>query len=174
MKQRVSLAILVAILAALASGPLQALAVEDVYSERTMEIARNLSCPICDGQSVADSQSRLAVEMRNTIESQVQEGWSDEEIYDFFEARFGEEVLAAPRGEGINLALWWIPVAAVIIGAVVVVLYLRDSRRMRPAPASEDDDSDYDAELEQIAQEVLGDRGGKQSNRLATDPGSES
>ena len=49
---------------------------DDMYSERTLHIARQLNCPICAGESVADSQSELARQMRGIIEQKVQAGES--------------------------------------------------------------------------------------------------
>lgn len=133
-----------------------AMAAEDVYSERTVEIGRNLACPVCDGQAVADSHSRVALEMMQAIEAQVQAGRSNQEIYDYFEVRYGEEVLLEPPREGINLALWWIPVVAVVLGLGVVALYFRDSsaigRRLQRQP-----DEESDPELERLAHSVLND-----------------
>ncbi|MEZ4523096.1 MAG: cytochrome c-type biogenesis protein [Thermomicrobiales bacterium] len=129
---------------------------EDVYSERTVEIGRKLACPVCQGQTVADSHSRVALEMMLAIDAQVKAGRTDEEIYDYFRARYGDEVLVEPPHEGINLALWWLPVGAVVLGLGVVALYFRDSvalgrglRRQREEPA--------DPELEQLARRVLND-----------------
>lgn len=153
MKRRpVSLAIVLAALGLLLTT-IPALATEDIYSERTMEISRELRCPICEGQSVADSQSRLALDMRDTIEQQVQAGKTNEEIKEYFVARFGEEVLLEPSKSGINLTLWWIPVIVLVLGAAVIVLYLRDNSR-RNAPAVESDGPD--PELEALAREALG------------------
>ena len=151
-RRRASLALVLGLLGLLLAA-LPALAADDVYSERTMEVSRELRCPICEGQSVADSQSQLALDMRNTIEQQVQAGYTNEEIKDYFVARFGEEVLVEPPKSGINLTLWWIPVVALVLGAVVIVLYLRDNSR-RKAPAGID--GAPDPELEELAREALG------------------
>ena len=159
MKPRPSIALLplLALIASLGSSAMTALAAEDVYDERTMEIARNLACPVCEGQSVADSNSRVALEMRDEIQAQVDAGRTDEEIYDYFRARYDDEVLLDPPREGINLALWWVPVIVVLLGLGVVALYLRDSARLsrRSTPAAAV--SSHDAELEEIADLVLHD-----------------
>ena len=159
MNQRASRYILVSLSIAvllILAAPLAYAEAEDVYSERTVEIGRNLSCPVCQGQTVADSHSRVALEMMQAIEAQVQAGQPNDAIYDFFRVRYGDEVLVEPPREGINLALWWLPVVAVVLGLGVVALYFRDSaaigRRVRRQP----DDPD-DPELEQLAQQLLRD-----------------
>lgn len=157
MKQRASIASLLSLILLLLAGGIAGAQGQDVYSERTLELSKKLACPVCDGQSIADSQARLAREMKQTIETQVQSGKSDEEIIDFFVARFGEEVLLEPPREGVNLALWWIPVVALLLGALVVGLYLRDNLRPARRAAGPEPPTDEDAELEAIADDVLGD-----------------
>jgi cytochrome c-type biogenesis protein CcmH/NrfF len=101
---------------------------EDVYSERTLELARQLQCPICSGQSVADSQVTLAQQMRDTIERKVQAGES----------------------------LWWIPPFVLAVGALVVVLYMREGLGRKPrGEVSESHHDLNDAELEALAHEFL-------------------
>lgn len=146
--------LLAALFVALAALP--ASAANDVYSDRTMEIGRKLNCPVCQGQTVADSHSRVALEMMEAIEAQVQAGRTDDEIFDYFRVRYGDEVLAEPPREGINLALWWVPVVGVLLGLGVVALYFRDSIALGRRGAPEQDDP-TDAELEQLAQSLLSD-----------------
>ena len=146
--------IVIAMVAAV--GMIGVRAAEDVYSERTIEIARNLSCPVCEGQTIADSHSRIAVEMVENVESQVQAGRSDEEIYNYFRARFGDEVLVEPPREGINLALWWVPLGALLLGLVVVGLYFRDSTAIGRRATAANAETPHDRDLERLADRVLG------------------
>jgi cytochrome c-type biogenesis protein CcmH len=125
---------------------------QDVYSPRTLELARRMHCPVCAGQTVADSNSELALQIRGIIEEKVQAGESDQEILDYFFARYGPSILAEPPKSGIGMGLWWMPVLVVAVGAVVVVTYLRERTRV-PSPTIVDGD---DEELEAIAREVLG------------------
>jgi cytochrome c-type biogenesis protein CcmH len=124
---------------------------QDVYSERTLEIARRLQCPVCAGESVADSNSELARQMRGIIEQQVQQGRSDDEIMQFFVDRYGPAIVSEPPKSGFSLALWWLPVLVVLVGALVVVLYLRERTARGVTRMAVDDD----AELEALAREVL-------------------
>lgn len=128
---------------------------DDVYSDRTMDLAARLQCPVCAGQAVADSQVTLARQMRDVIEQKVQAGETDEQIIAYFTARYGENVLMDPPKSGINLALWWIPPVVLAIGALVVVLYMREGTGGgKPEPRKVVVDTG-DEELEALAREYL-------------------
>lgn len=129
---------------------------EDMYSQRTIKLAREIHCPICAGESVADSQTELARQIRGIIEEKVQAGESDQEIKDYFVARYGESILFDPPKSGFRLGLWWMPLIVVGVGALVVVSFVRERTRA-PRPLTAEQPSDDDAELEAIAREVLGD-----------------
>ncbi|MEX1158383.1 MAG: cytochrome c-type biogenesis protein [Thermomicrobiales bacterium] len=134
---------------------------QDVYSEKTLEISRKLQCPVCAGQTVADSGSQLAGQMRAIIEQKVQAGESEEQILNFFVARYGESILTEPPKSGFSLALWWMPIAVVALGALVVGLFVRErTRGVARRPVATDSSADDD-ELEAIARDVLGPRGGE-------------
>lgn len=135
---------------------------QDIYSPRTLQIARTLLCPVCAGETVADSNSELARQMRDEIEQQVQAGISNEEITAYFVERYGKTILADPPKSGFELSLWWMPVLAVSIGALVVGLYLRERTGGSAAtPAMGADD----AELEQIARDILASSGAGETSR---------
>ncbi len=130
---------------------------EDIYSQRTIKLAREIHCPICTGESIADSQTELARQMRGIIEEKVQAGESDQQIKDYFVARYGESILFDPPKSGFRLGLWWMPLIAVALGAVIVISFVRErTRAPRPAPPAVNPD---DVELEAIAREVLGEQG---------------
>lgn len=126
-------------------------AAQDVYSERTLDLASRMQCPVCSGQSVADSQVTLARQMRDVIEQMVQDGESDEAIIAYFEARYGPNIMLEPSKSGFNLALWWIPPVVLLIGVAIVVLYLREGKGPSPQPVAIDSDD----ELEDLASEYL-------------------
>lgn len=148
----ISVAILLAVVATglLAPGA----AAEDVYSERTLDIARELQCPICSGESVAASQTTIAKQMRDTIERQVQAGESNEQIIDYFVARY-PNILMEPPKSGFTLTLWWVPPIVLLIGALVVVLYFREGASRKPRRPSDNPPGHEDEELEALAREYL-------------------
>ncbi len=91
-------------------------------SQRAAHIARSLRCPQCAGESVADSNVTVAVEMRADIARRVDDGESDEEILAFFAARYGEAVLLTPPGRGFAALVWIIPVIVGVTAAAALGL----------------------------------------------------
>ena len=88
--------------------------------ERADDIAASLRCPFCEGVSIAESTSQVARDLHAIIRERVDEGASDETITDEFVARYGEWVLLSPPASGVGLALWALPIAGLIAGAVAV------------------------------------------------------
>lgn len=124
----IRIAIALVVLCLLAVSSVAAPSLEDqVYA-----IARELMCPVCAGQTVAESNSQLAVQMRDEIRARLQRGESREQIIAFFVGQFGDSVLAAPPRRGLGLAVWLTPVVAFLIGAAILVRFLQGARR-RPS-----------------------------------------
>lgn len=97
--------------------------------DQVRDIAGELMCPVCEGQTVAESNAQLAVQMREEIRARLRRGESREQIIAYFVGQFGESVLAAPPKRGAGLVLWLAPVAALGVGLLVMVRYLRRSTR---------------------------------------------
>lgn len=116
--------------------------------DRADALAAQLRCPVCQGESVADSPSETATAIRTQIEQMVAAGRSDAEILDHYVARYGRWVLLDPPARGDTLLLWLLPVLAVIGGGALVV-----TRRRRDAPTGPLDDAER-AMLEQRLSEL--------------------
>lgn len=102
-------------------------------TSRTFEIARQLRCPVCVSESVGDSSSRVAIEMRQQIQEQLEAGRSEREILAFFQERYGDWILLEPPRSGVHLLVWLLPAVAALAGASglawLVVGWTRASRR---------------------------------------------
>jgi cytochrome c-type biogenesis protein CcmH/NrfF len=94
--------------------------------------------------------------MRAIIEEKVQAGETEAQIIDYFVARYGESVVSEPPKSGFSLALWWMPVVVVVLGAVVVGLFVRERTQSGTRRQVVVDGPERDEELEAIAREVLG------------------
>ncbi len=102
-----------------------------------VEIARTLKCPVCESQSVADSPSQLAQEMRAYIQRRLEAGDSRQAIVQALVDRYGEGILLEPPRAGFTLLVWWLPVLSLALGALVVGLALRRWTRTPAADALE-------------------------------------
>ena len=108
----------------------------DELDQEVRVVARRLQCPICESVSVADSPSELAGQMRAIIRTKLQEGQSSDEIVAYFVDRYGESVLVEPPRHGVGLIVWLAPVAALLVGALALGLWMRPARRQeKPASA---------------------------------------
>lgn len=92
------------------------------------EISYLLMCPVCQGQSVGESNSNLAHDMRDIIRKQLDEGKSKEEILAYFVNSYGESILASPPPKGINWLLWLLPGVAIVFGGLGIILFLYKSQ----------------------------------------------
>jgi cytochrome c-type biogenesis protein CcmH len=95
---------------------------------RYEHIIEEVRCLKCQNQSIKDSNAFLAGDLRREIRRMLSEGKTDDEIYDFLVARYGEFALYRPRMSGKTLVLWIAPIALLLAGGFVLVNILR--RRM--------------------------------------------
>ena len=95
---------------------------------RYEHIIEEVRCLKCQNQSIKDSNAFLAGDLRREIRRMLTEGKTDDEIYDFLVARYGEFALYRPRMSGKTLVLWVAPILLLLAGGFVLVNVLR--RRM--------------------------------------------
>ncbi len=101
--------------------------------QRTSAVASTLRCPVCQGLSIQDSPSELAVQMRGVVRDQLAAGRTPDEVKQYFVEKYGEWILLEPEARGFNILVYILPVAAVLAGVAVVVVAVR--RWSRPAPS---------------------------------------
>ena len=105
-----------------------ALAHADPLDDSVRRVALQLQCPVCEGESIADSPSGLAADMRAVIRTKIIAGESDQQILDEFVASYGDSILTDPPKRGISLGVWVGPVIGVALGIALVTLLLRTWR----------------------------------------------
>ena len=114
--------------------------------KRAQSIDKSLICPACPGASIDQAQVALAYDMRALVREKLAEGWSKDQILDFFVDRYEAKVLAAPPKEGFNLIAWVVPPASLLVAAVILFFVLRAMRRS--GPSGWETGSSEDGELE--------------------------
>jgi cytochrome c-type biogenesis protein CcmH len=94
-------------------------------ADRVERLGNSIRCPVCQGESIADSPSTMARDMMDLVSERVTQGRSDEEIVDELLRSYSGAVLLDPPASGSTLVLWLAPVAALLIGAGVIVWWER-------------------------------------------------
>ena len=98
-------------------------------ADRVHAVAQNFACPVCAGQSVAESDVPVAREIRRQIAVWVDEGRGDDYIRDQLVAAYDADIDYNPSGSGVTSLVWILPVVAAAGGAALLVTMLRPGRR---------------------------------------------
>lgn len=110
-------------------------AADSALEARTTAVAATLRCPVCQGESIQDSPSELAQEMRGVVRDQLRAGKTPDEVKAYFVSRYGEWILLEPAMTGLNVLLYVFPVLLVLGGLALVVVLVR--RWSTPEPKAE-------------------------------------
>lgn len=114
--------------------PLLASASGDIpLSPEALSIANSLNCPVCQGESVRDSNAQLAHDIRQLIQQKLDQGQTRQQIMDYFVSRYGVTILRQPPKHGFSLALWWIPVGATVFGLLILAGFVTQRQRLARA-----------------------------------------
>jgi len=91
----------------------------DDQDERN-QITKNLRCLVCQGQSVYDSDSEFANSLKILVKQKLNEGLSENQIYDYLKIKYGEWILYDPELNKNTYILWLLPILIFLIGGVIV------------------------------------------------------
>lgn len=98
-------------------------------------VASRLRCPVCQSESVLDSPSETARQMRDIIDEQLANGKTTEQVFAYFVEKYGEWILLDPDPVGRDLLLWLVPIASLGVG-ILLIQNLRRRRATGPASTS--------------------------------------
>jgi len=124
---------------------------------RTREVAKGLRCPVCQGLSVADSNADSARAMHDRIEELVAQGYSEEQISDYFVDRYGAWVRLEPEAEGMALVIFVMPAALLVFGGLWLAARGRSPEANAESPTADPTDYEEDEYRKRILAE-LGER----------------
>jgi cytochrome c-type biogenesis protein CcmH len=99
-------------------------------------VAKQLYCPVCPNTPLDVCETKACEDWRAQIRDQLAEGWTDQQVIDYFVAQYGERVLAEPQRKGFTSLVWFLPLIAVLVGLGVVYEILRNWRKQKPALAT--------------------------------------
>ncbi|AHY14213.1 MULTISPECIES: cytochrome c-type biogenesis protein CcmH [Citrobacter] len=102
---------------------------DEAQEQQFRQLTEQLRCPKCQNNSIADSNSMIATDLRQKVYELMQEGKSQKEIVDYMVARYGNFVTYDPPLTPLTVLLWVMPVVAIGLGGWII--FARTRRRVR-------------------------------------------
>ncbi|EAN0851137.1 cytochrome c-type biogenesis protein CcmH [Salmonella enterica] len=104
---------------------------DEAQEQQFRQLTEQLRCPKCQNNSIADSGSMIATDLRQKVYELIQEGKSNKEIVDYMVARYGNFVTYDPPLTPLTVLLWVLPLAAIVAGGWIIVARTRRRVRIR-------------------------------------------
>lgn len=118
-------------------------------------IAKQLYCPVCENVPLDVCPTQACAQWRDVIRQKLAEGWTEDQIKQYFVDQYGDRVLATPPARGLNWLVYILPPAMFVVGVYVLFRAVRGWRRPpvteEPFPSTSPEDP-YIARLEQELQ----------------------
>jgi len=115
-------------------------------------IAKQLYCPVCENIPLDVCPTTACAQWRELVRQKLADGWSEQQIKDYFVQQYGARVLGTPPAKGINWLVYLVPPIAILVGAYILYHAFRSWKRpIQPAdlpvttperPASKDEAQD--------------------------------
>ena len=94
---------------------------------KTREISQNIKCLVCQNQSIDESNSEIAKDLKILIKDKLKDGVTDKEIYKFLRDRYGDTILLKPPLEKNTILLWFLPFIILLFGSFFVIRFFKSN-----------------------------------------------
>ena len=111
---------------------------------RAERLDNELACPVCVGESVADSNAPESRAIRTDIVKRIRAGQADSAIRDAYVGIYGEHILLTPSNGGIGIVAWGIPIVALVLGGAGILFAVRRWSTTPRLPATGEDEAVVD------------------------------
>ncbi|WP_353286284.1 cytochrome c-type biogenesis protein CcmH [Wolbachia endosymbiont (group A) of Crataerina pallida] len=92
--------------------------------KRAISLFEIIRCPICSGESLSESGSQIAYDMREAIRKKINDGYTDEEIISELKNSYGNSIIIVPPIKSSTYILWFIPLTTLLIGCFLIQRYI--------------------------------------------------
>ncbi|WP_265024465.1 cytochrome c-type biogenesis protein [Wolbachia endosymbiont (group A) of Eupithecia tripunctaria] len=92
--------------------------------KRATSLFEIIRCPICSGESLSESGSQIAYDMREAIRKKINDGYTDEEIISELKNSYGNSIIIVPPIKSSTYILWFIPLITLLIGCFLIQRYI--------------------------------------------------
>tara|TARA_B110000014_G_C19720445_1_gene376551 strand:+ start:46 stop:483 length:438 start_codon:yes stop_codon:yes gene_type:complete len=105
---------------------------ENQYQEkRARNISKNIRCMVCQNQSIDESNSSLAKDLRILIRNKIKEGSTDDDVYKYLTNRYGDFILLKPAFKTSTILLWLLPFVFLLIGIYILFFHNKNSKKQK-------------------------------------------
>jgi|TARA_B110000263_G_scaffold199106_1_gene178084 cytochrome c-type biogenesis protein CcmH len=94
---------------------------QEINIEMKNKISKNIRCLICQGQSIYDSNSDFANSMKLVIDKKLNQGFTENEIYEYLKSKYGQWIIYDPEFNQKTFILWILPILLFILGGVIIL-----------------------------------------------------
>ena len=101
---------------------------DETDGTKLSNIYKNIRCLICQGQSIEDSNSDFAANLRMIIKNKIEDGLDEKDVYKFLKERYGDWILFKPSFELKNIFLWLFPYAVFIIAGFYLFFLVKKNK----------------------------------------------
>ena len=115
-------------------------------------IAKQLFCPVCENTPLDVCATKACAQWRELIRKQLSEGWTADQIKEYFATQYGVRVLAEPPRQGLNWLVYIIPPVLMLIGVYILFRALQSMRKPVLAGVDEEEvpaQDDYSRRVEE-------------------------
>lgn len=124
-----------------------------VTDDQVNEVARGLYCPVCENISLEVCSTTACAQWRDLIREKLGEGWTADQIDEYFVTQYGDRVLAEPPRRGLNWLIYVLPPVVILTAIVLLIRSMQKMNKVRPTETNETVTEEYlagvEAELQQ-------------------------
>ena len=93
-------------------------------NDRAIDLFKETRCLVCQSQTIYDSNSELATDLKLFIKEEIIAGKTDDNIKAQLVTNYGEWILMTPSLSKTNYILWFSPLIFLLIGIIVMFKYI--------------------------------------------------
>jgi len=97
----------------------------NLITNKTREIAQNIKCLVCQNQSIDESNSELAKDLKNLIKEKLESGLNENEVYSFLSERYGDSILLKPPLNTNTILLWFLPFIILVFSSIYITKFFK-------------------------------------------------
>lgn len=96
-----------------------------LITNKTREIAQNIKCLVCQNQSIDESNSELAKDLKNLIKEKLESGLNEDQVYNFLSERYGDSILLKPPLNTKTILLWFLPFIILVFSSIYITKFFK-------------------------------------------------